>query len=68
MIIRTPTKDMNERREMKVNLPVDLHLRLHAIKIRRGVRIADTVVAALEEYFDEQTVRARAPEPGAERA
>ncbi|HVM45886.1 MAG TPA: hypothetical protein VM582_08125 [Candidatus Thermoplasmatota archaeon] len=51
MMIRTPAKDMTERREIKVSLPVALHLRLHALKIHHGILIADVLTAALEEYF-----------------
>lgn len=57
MLIQAPAKDPTQRREMKVNLPLDLHLRLHAMKVRNGSRIADTIAAALEEYFAKERVR-----------
>lgn len=37
--------------EMKVNLPVDLHIRLHELKIMEGQRISDVVAKALADYF-----------------
>lgn len=49
--------------DVKVPLPVDLHIRLHVLKIREGRRIADVVCQALDEYF----VRLQAQGPGARR-
>lgn len=43
--------DLNEAREIKVKLPVSLHIKLHGIKITRHRSISQVVLEALEEYF-----------------
>ena len=43
--------DMTEAREIKVKLPVSLHIKLHGIKITRHRSISQVVLEALEEYF-----------------
>lgn len=43
--------DMAEAREIKVKLPVSLHIKLHGIKITRHRSISQVVLEALEEYF-----------------
>ena len=44
--------------EMKVNLPVDLHIRLHELKILEGQRISDVVAQALATYFRKERAEA----------
>ncbi len=46
-------KDANlqEAREIKVKLPVSLHIKLHGIKITRHRSISQVVLEALEDYF-----------------
>ena len=43
--------DLAEAREIKVKLPVSLHIKLHGIKITRHRSISQVVLEALEEYF-----------------
>ena len=43
--------DLTEAREIKVKLPVSLHIKLHGIKITRHRSISQVVLEALEEYF-----------------
>lgn len=51
MMIKEAKKDQRATREMKVNLPVELHIRLHESKILAGERICDVVARALDAYF-----------------
>lgn len=57
MMIREAKKDARTTREMKVNLPLELHIRLHESKILAGERICDVVARALDAYFLEATDR-----------
>jgi hypothetical protein len=41
-----------EEKEIKVRIPLDYHIRLHAVKVVRGQPISDTVRLALEHYFE----------------
>lgn len=43
--------DKTELRELKVKVPLAHHIRLHALKIRDGQQISETVQVALREYF-----------------
>ena len=43
--------DLTEQREIKVKLPVSLHIKLHGIKITRHRSISQVVLEALEDYF-----------------
>lgn len=38
-------------KELKVQLPVRLHLRLHAVKLVKGQKIAEIVREALDAHF-----------------
>jgi hypothetical protein len=40
-------------REVKVKLPVDQVLRLHATRLKSGRNFSQTVSSALSRYFDE---------------
>lgn len=44
--------DLDELREIKVKLPVNLHIRLQSLKIIKGVAISRMVLDALESYFE----------------
>jgi hypothetical protein len=44
-------KQMREEKEIKVRIPLDYHIRLHAVKVVRGQPISDTVRLALDHYF-----------------
>lgn len=48
---KAPEPDLTEAREIKVKLPVSLHIKLHGIKITRHRSISQVVLEALEEYF-----------------
>jgi len=41
------------RREVKVKLPVDHVLRLHAVRLKQHTQISDIVTTALTRYFKE---------------
>ena len=43
--------DEYDPREVKVRIPVRLHLKLHTIKVLTGKPISDCVTEALEAYF-----------------
>ena len=43
--------NLNEAREIKVKLPVSLHIKLHGLKITKHRSISQVVLEALEEYF-----------------
>lgn len=64
MLIHEAKKDRRPTREMKVQLPIELHLRLHSAKVFYGERICDVVTRALEAYFQQNPpAHAAAPEP-----
>jgi hypothetical protein len=42
---------LQEAREIKVKLPVSLHIKLHGIKITKHRSISQVVLEALEDYF-----------------
>lgn len=68
MIIRSPPRNAAAF-ELKVPLPVSLHLRLHILKVREGKLIGAVVTEALEAYFTRQAGaeagdRAATPLPG----
>lgn len=46
------TTDLSEPREIKVRLPIALHIKLHSLKITKGRAISVVVSEALEQYFD----------------
>lgn len=52
MMIEPRKNDKMALREMKVKIPMHHHIRLHALKIRDGQQISETVERALTEYFD----------------
>lgn len=49
--VKKEQPDLTEAREIKVKLPVSLHIKLHGIKITRHRSISAVVLEALEEYF-----------------
>lgn len=61
MLIREP-KPGAQKREMKIKLPADLHIRLHISKIVDRERIGDVVVRALDEYFNAGSREPPSPE------
>lgn len=50
-MIREAKPDPHRTREIKVSLPLELHIRLHEGKILHGERISDVVARALESYL-----------------
>lgn len=48
---RAGEPDLSEAREIKVKLPVSLHIKLHGLKITKHRAISDVVLEALEDYF-----------------
>lgn len=42
---------LDERKEVKVRLPIEQLIRLHGIKLVHGRTITDSVVEALDLYF-----------------
>lgn len=57
MMIDAKKTDKQALREMKVKIPVHQHIRLHALKIRDGQQISETVERALADYFDRYLAR-----------
>ncbi|MGQ0535996.1 MAG: hypothetical protein ACT4PT_07975 [Methanobacteriota archaeon] len=51
MEIRELRPDTRRRRILKVQIPVEVQLRLHALRIHRGDPISATVEKAIEAYF-----------------
>ncbi len=45
--------DLEERKEVRVKIPLGYHLKLHSMKVLTGKQISDTVTEALETYFEE---------------
>ncbi len=43
--------DPNKTKELKVKLPVSVHMRLHGMKILGDKSISATVAEALDDYF-----------------
>lgn len=45
--------DLAEDKQLKVKLPLRLHLRLHSVKVLTGQNISDQVAEALASYLDD---------------
>lgn len=45
---------LQQDKELKVKLPLEQHLRLHALKVLTGKTISETVADALNEHFAEE--------------
>lgn len=41
-------------KEIKVKIPIEQHLRLHTLKLTRGVTISEAVERALQRFLDEE--------------
>lgn len=46
-------KDLDERKEMKVQVPVRIRVKLHGLKILEGKNISETVTEALRAYLEQ---------------
>jgi len=47
-----PRKNMEERKSIKVKLPLRQHVKLHALKLFTESNISETVERALDTYFE----------------
>lgn len=48
--------DPNKTKELKVRLPVSVHMRLHGLKILGDKSISATVEEALDAYFEKHNL------------
>jgi hypothetical protein len=46
-----PKRDLDDRKNIKLSLPVRQHLQLHAMRLRAGGTISDLVEEALADFF-----------------
>lgn len=53
MMIREAKREPREAKDLKVRIPVDQHVRLHAMRVMTGKGISDAVIEALDAYFAE---------------
>lgn len=51
MLIKDPRPDLDRVKEVKVKIPISMHIKLHSIKVLTGKQISDAVTEALEVYF-----------------
>jgi hypothetical protein len=47
-----PVVPHDEKKEIKVKIPVEYHVKLHTLKVLKGQEISTTVESALTRYFD----------------
>lgn len=53
MLVReAPTRTADK--ELKVKLPMRLHVKLHTLKMLKGVQICEVVEEALDRYFEDK--------------
>lgn len=45
---------LDREKEVKVKIPLGIHLKLHSMKVITGQHISDTVTEALESYFEQE--------------
>lgn len=58
MNLDPPPKSLDGVREMKVKIPLRLHVSLHSLKLLSGRQISDIVTEALQAYMVQHAVRA----------
>lgn len=63
MNLDPPPRNLEGVREMKVKIPLRLHVSLHSLKLLSGRQISDIVTEALQTYMAQQA--ARTPEGAA---
>lgn len=51
MYLNEDEDTIDGEKQLKVKIPVRMHVRLHTLKILTGETISDTVAEALEAYF-----------------
>jgi predicted DNA-binding protein len=57
MLIRDAKPNLAESKELKVRIPVEHHLRLHAMRVMTGKGISQAMIEALDAYFAEHPQR-----------
>lgn len=45
---------LDSEKEVKVKIPLGIHLKLHSMKVITGQHISDTVTEALQDYFEDE--------------
>ncbi|MHB8585997.1 MAG: hypothetical protein ACYDDF_09240 [Thermoplasmatota archaeon] len=63
MLIREPKPNFEQVKEVKVKIPVGIHIKLHSMKVLTGKQISDAVTEALGEYFHVPVHPVDAPSP-----
>ena len=48
--------DPNKKKELKVRIPAEMHMRLHGLKIMSDKSISSAVTEALDSYFERHAV------------
>lgn len=60
-------RDLDARKEVKVKLPISHLIKLHGLKLVKGQTITDTVIEALNQYFEQNLLERgsahKVPEP-----
>lgn len=51
MLINEPKADFERVKEVKVKIPIGMHIKLHSMKVLTGKQISDAVTEALTHYF-----------------
>ena len=44
---------MIDEKDLKVRIPVRLHIKLHSVKVLTGKHISDSITEALDAYFED---------------
>ncbi len=52
VIINEAKPNLDRMKEVKVKIPVGLHVQLHSMKVLTGKQISDAVTEALDHYFE----------------
>lgn len=51
-LVRERPRNLEEKRSIKLKLPLRHHIRLHAMRLHTGENLSATVAAALDLYFE----------------
>lgn len=65
MNLDTPPRNLDGVREMKVKIPLRLHISLHGLKLLSGRQLSDIVTEALTAYMSEQAAQREENGPAA---
>lgn len=60
-----PARDLDERRNIKLKIPLRQHIRLHALRLYSGQSASHAVETALDLYFERVRAEAKGPAPTA---